>query len=110
MPGTLGVIYVVSFSSGVIKIGCTSRLFSLRLAEHRRPAHMHLQTIEDHWVSEPFEGYSKAETILGQICFCFSDEAPRRREWFTDVDFGLARQYAEWMSTKLRARLVRREP
>ncbi|GLW10104.1 hypothetical protein Misp01_52330 [Microtetraspora sp. NBRC 13810] len=106
MTGTLGVIYVVLFSNGVIKIGRTSRPFSLRLAEHRRPAHMHLRTIEDYWVSEPFEGYGKAETILRQICFCFSDEAPRRREWFTDVDFGLARQYAEWMSTRLRARMV----
>lgn len=56
-------LYVVSFSSGTVKVGRTSTVSS-RLRTHIRNAAVHGHSTEDLWISEAHDNYAANEKAL----------------------------------------------
>lgn len=88
-----GFIYVVEFTSGVVKVGKTTHPDS-RLATHAKFARIHGGDIRQSWISEQHHGFSKTERIL--IEFCQQRGVPIfGKEYFGGVSFNHVRDYAD---------------
>ena len=90
-----GYIYLVEFSSGVLKPGKTGTPES-RLAHHARLGRFHGVTVTRSWVSERHVGCSRTERKLLRFC---EDTATRLSgEYFRDVRFEIAQAFGEWVA------------
>jgi hypothetical protein len=85
-------IYVIEFTSGVVKVGRTNTP-QKRLAKHARTAQSHGVTISRSWFSTPHTGYGKNEMAL--IAFCAERwDISGGREYFGAADYEEIVQYA----------------
>lgn len=66
-PFALGHIYVIEFSSGVVKVGKTTDP-KRRLAAHASLARVHGGAIRASWMSQQICGYDDAERELIRLC------------------------------------------
>ena len=83
-----GHLYVVAFDSGVVKVGKSAN------AEARIEAHAKAGFVRSAWSSPRHIECSKTERQL--IAFCVRHGILHGgREYFRDIPFGLARDYAE---------------
>ena len=88
-----GHLYVVEFTSGVIKVGQAVRPQS-RLATHAAHARIHGGDIRRTWVSDRHAGYDGTERILIAGCKQVGELA-FGREYFRGIEFDWASRYAE---------------
>ncbi|MFD5027058.1 hypothetical protein [Streptomyces sp. NPDC058373] len=103
-------VYVIEFSSGIVKVGQSGRP-QARVREHEKAAAMHGHTILRRWVSAPHTGCDANEKLL----IAFAAErwpASSGREAFTDahydeiVEFAAGLQYERLSEAELDARLA----
>lgn len=89
-----GYIYVVQFSSGVVKPGKT-RNPDWRMGQHARLAEFHGAPIVRSWVSGKHLGISQTERRL--LKFCEETGTCLSGEYFADVRFEAAREFGRWI-------------
>lgn len=82
-PG--GHIYVIAFSNGVVKVGCT-RNPAKRLSDHRSQARRFGATVTDEWQSPQHAEWEENEDELIGIAYDLGGE-PRAAEYFTGIAF-----------------------
>lgn len=87
-----GYIYVVQFSTGVVKPGKAVDPEN-RLAHHARLAEFHGAPVVRSWVSEYHLGISKTERRL--LRFCEATGRQLSGEYFTSLLFDSAREYGQ---------------
>jgi hypothetical protein len=87
-----GFVYIVQFSTGVVKVGQTIRP-QVRLAKHRRDAAALNVAVIDVWVSSPHRNYLANEKKL--IGFCARTGRQVKREYFRGTDLTSVRRFAE---------------
>ena len=85
----LGYIYVIRFSSGVVKFGKT-RNPQRRLSTYVREAALYGGSVTDQWVSERHEDYSSVETALIEH---FAERAVSGQEFVVGVEFSTVVDY-----------------
>jgi len=91
-----GVIYVLGFSDGLVKVGFTGNPDS-RIHTHRVAASRDDVEIVDRWTSEPHENAGENEQAL--IAFCDGrGTLIRGREWFAGVSFSDVVRHAATLS------------
>lgn len=90
LPGE-GFVYVITFSTGVVKVGQTIDL-RRRFAEHRRDAEAYNVVITNYWVSCAHVNYLDNEIEL--IGFCDGFGARAKREYFHDINFDVVVRFA----------------
>lgn len=90
-PTGRGYLYVILFSTGVVKVGQT-RDPQRRFAEHRRQAEVFDVSIHDVWLSGEHDDYMTNETLLKAHCSRIA--TPIKPEYFRDVDFGTVVAFA----------------
>jgi len=88
----LGYIYVVGYTSGLIKVG-QSRTPRKRLRAHRSHGAVFGVDVVDAWVSPPHRNYTQNEVRL--IKFCQRKGKATSNEYFRDVGFAVAVEAAE---------------
>lgn len=88
---THGYLYVIRFSTGVVKVGRTNDP-SRRVPEHQRDAWTYNVVITDAWISEPHADYLSNEVRL--IAFATSRGSRARREYFHGADFERLAEFA----------------
>ncbi len=82
--GGAGYLYVLRFSTGIVKVGQTTNPAS-RLRTHHSEAKAYGAPIVDVWLSPPHGRYLRNETALIRYC---ASRAPRlRSEYFHGLDF-----------------------
>ncbi|MER7280457.1 GIY-YIG nuclease family protein [Dactylosporangium sp. NPDC000244] len=86
-----GYLYVIEFSTGVIKVGQTADP-RRRLPEHRRDADAFKVAIVNFWISPAHWNYLDNEIDLINRCMQVSSRA--RREYFRDLSFVTAVGFA----------------
>lgn len=90
-----GHLYVVEFTSGVVKVGKSVAPVN-RLASHAKYAQIHGGDISQSWTSERHRGYSATERQLIKFGHSHSEAVVvSRGEYFRDLDFDNVQQYAE---------------
>lgn len=97
-PGE-GWIYVIEFSSGTVKVGCTGRngapTGQRRIDQHRREAARHGVTITRQWLSPPHSAWEANERALIEHCLdAGSTRVGGSNEYFTSLDFDQAAAFA----------------
>ena len=90
-----GHIYLVEFSSGVLKPGKSSSPDS-RLAHHARLGKFHGVTVTRTWLSVRHVGCSKTERQL--LRFCEETATRLSGEYFKDARFEIAQAFGEWVA------------
>jgi predicted GIY-YIG superfamily endonuclease len=90
-----GYLYVIRFRTGTVKVGQTQDV-RRRLAEHRRDAAAFGVGITHVWVSEPMQFFVAAEDEL--IAHCLKASKRTRREYFHNVDYVAAVEFAKSLS------------
>lgn len=93
LPGE-GYVYVIKFSTDVVKVGQTLDL-RRRFAEHRRDASAYGVVITNYWVSPAHDNYLDNEIALIGFCDGFGGRA--KREYFHDIDFDMVVRFARSM-------------
>ncbi len=88
-----GYLYVVEFSSGVVKVGKTTHPKS-RLASHAKHAEIHGAEIRRSWTSQRHHGCSASERELIKFCSA-RGRRTAGREYYRDLSFDDAARYAE---------------
>lgn len=83
----IGYLYVIEFSTGVIKVGQT-RDPQRRLGEHRRSAGAFGVSITQFWLSPPHANYLETEAALIIDCAEFSPYS--KREYFHAINWSEA--------------------
>lgn len=92
-------IYVVEFTTGVVKVGRASHQ-SQRVAEHGRSAEKHGAAITRSWVSERHKEYARNETAL--IAFCAERwSLAGGKEYFAGANYGEVVKYAQTLPMTL---------
>ncbi len=95
-----GYLYVLQFSTGVIKVGQTTRIHR-RLGEHRRDAAAFGVNITRCWVSRPHRGFLKTEAALIEACLIAKGRRVRQ-EYFSGVAFDVAVGFADQLAVRCR--------
>jgi hypothetical protein len=85
-------IYVIEFTTGVVKVGQASHK-EQRVADHTRTAQKHGTAVARSWVSAEHQEYAQNETAL--IAFC-AERWPLAggREYFANADYDEVVEYA----------------
>lgn len=85
-------VYVVEFTTGVVKVGRTANQ-TQRVADHGRAAGKHGAAITRSWVSGPHKEYAQNEVAL--IAFC-AERWPLAggKEYFANADYHAVVEYA----------------
>lgn len=97
----LGHIYVVEFTSGVVKVGKAANP-KARLATHTQLAEVHGGGVKSSWISRRLVAYADAERDLIMLC-SRRGRLVAGREYFA-IDAAEARTYASIIDhTRLRA-------
>lgn len=87
-----GYVYVLEFSSGVVKVGRTKRL-EKRLGQHAQAAQVQRQRVQRSWVSPRHADYADSEQKL--IDFCAGRwSLTSGSEYFADADYDEIAQFA----------------
>lgn len=95
-PAGEGYVYILKFSTGVIKVGQTLDPVR-RFREHRRDAEAYGAAIVEYWLSQPHVNYLDNEVDL--IVWC--DEAATwrsKREYFQGLDLADVRGFASGLT------------
>jgi hypothetical protein len=100
-PGDAGSVYVIEFTSGMLKVGKSVDPTS-RLAVHASRARVHGDDVRRSWVSDEHPGHSESERRL--IAFCKANGKQISREYFGDLRFECARTLATRLATDARRR------
>jgi hypothetical protein len=92
-----GFIYVIEFSTGLIKVGMTKDGDN-RLKQHAKAAHQQKSSILDHWISSRHKGYQENEASL--ISFCLKHYGPpaHGKETFASASFETTVSFAQSLS------------
>jgi hypothetical protein len=93
----LGYLYVIRFSTGVVKVGQTAHP-RRRLFEHRRDAAAYKVNVVRFWISEAHPNFLANETMLINLCAGVSARA--KREYFHEVEFDVAVGLASSLATE----------
>ncbi|MFI7119207.1 GIY-YIG nuclease family protein [Amycolatopsis sp. NPDC049868] len=93
-PSSAGHLYVIQFSSNVIKVGRCGDL-RRRSEEHRRDAARYDVTIVHEWCSPLVEGVRVRERNLLKALGQLGDRTGGGREYFRDIPFAIAVAQAE---------------
>jgi hypothetical protein len=88
-----GHVYVIEFSSGVVKVGKAANPDS-RLASHDLHARIHGVQVTKSWASDRHSGYAKTERRLIKYCARLGVRIADGNEYFTDISFEAARDFA----------------
>lgn len=96
VPDVEGHVYVIEFSSGLVKVGMTASPKE-RMRQHESLARIHDVAIGQHWVSEPHAGARANEKRLIDFCRT-SPGATNVGEFFKGVEFLRVRDFAESLS------------
>jgi hypothetical protein len=88
-----GHVYVVEFTSGVVKVGKSTRPTD-RLASHAKYAQIHGGDIRQSWISERHHGCSDTERKLIDLCK-MRGEVVFGKEYFRGISFRAARDFAD---------------
>lgn len=94
-----GFLYVIEFSTGVVKVGQTADP-QRRLQEHRRAASTFKVTIVNFWISPAHSNFLVNEIDL--ISQCMRVSTRTRREYFRDVSFAAAVAFANELTYDIR--------
>lgn len=86
-----GYLYVVEFSTGSVKVGQTEDP-RRRLGNHRAEAAAFGVHVTNYWISPAHINFRDNETRLINYCAEVSDRT--RKEYFHDLGYGRARQFA----------------
>lgn len=92
--GDVGHVYVILFSSGVVKVGKAVSPDS-RIGDHRYHAAIHGVTITDGMVSDEHPHHSKTERELIRFCAEHGSRIAVGTEYFTGVDFEAVADFAD---------------
>jgi len=92
-PGDWGHVYVVQFSTGVVKVGKGVNP-ERRLANHSLQARIHGVAITASWTSVRHADHSRTERQLIDYCANHGTRIADGNEYFTDVSFEAARDSA----------------
>ncbi len=91
----LGQLYVIEFSTGVIKVGM-SRNADRRLAQHKADAGRYFIEVADRWISDLHAGFRANERALIKWCCWKSTKGGSAGgEYFLGLDYGAAVAVAE---------------
>ncbi|MEU2789063.1 hypothetical protein [Streptomyces sp. NPDC007100] len=96
VTGLEGHVYVVSFESGLIKVG-RSKSPTDRLRKYRQEGVIHVNPVAESWVSPLHAKWSDNEEQLIRFCEANGTMASNgyRGEYFTGLSFEQVRSYAE---------------
>jgi hypothetical protein len=89
----LGHIYVLSYSTGIVKVGCTADP-ATRLYSHRSMADALGVTVEGEWLSRRHYGYRHNERKVMAACEA-AGGVPRRLEYYLGISFSTAVEIAQ---------------
>jgi hypothetical protein len=92
--GDVGHVYVIQFSTGVVKVGKAVNPES-RIGDHRHNAAVHNISITDGFVSVAHPGHSKTERELIKFCAHHGTRTAAGNEYFTGIDFEAACSFAD---------------
>jgi hypothetical protein len=81
-----GYLYVLQFSTGLLKVGCTRNPYT-RMSNYRTTLTPFDITINECWVSRPHPGYLATELDLIAAASEMASDS-RQSEYFLGVDFG----------------------
>lgn len=91
----LGQLYVIEFSTGVIKVGM-SRNADRRLVQHKADAGRYFIQIVERWVSDLHEGFRANErALIKWACWKSTKGGGSGGEYFLGLDYGATVAVAE---------------
>lgn len=88
-----GFIYVIAFSTGVIKVGRTLDL-DKRLGQHDVECARHGVRIVERWTSPAHPAWEANERALVAFCSSTAGERQGKSEYFTGIDFHMVKEFA----------------
>jgi hypothetical protein len=94
----VGHVYVLRFTTGVVKVGKAVNP-ATRIAAHRRHAQIHGVAISDGYVSDVHPYHSRTERQLIDYCAQQGSRIAEGNEYFTGVEFDAACDFADRIVT-----------
>lgn len=92
-PGDWGHVYVVQFSTGVVKVGKGVNP-ERRIAHHAFQARIHGVAVTASWMSARHAHHSRTEDQIIGYCVNHGTRIADGNEYFTDISFEAARDFA----------------